>query len=246
MNQKKIGAHDFIWNKDNISQFWNNIYSLETSGNGFAETAGKGLLKFINSKVKLNGKVLDYGVGFGYLLKYLSEYRKVTELYGVEFSEESANMVNDVLKNEIKFKACIAIKHPAVTWDDEFFDFVFIAEVIEHLEPDELNRLLIEIRRVLKRNGKLVITVPNNENLESRKVLCPACGALFHPVQHLVSFNKNVLDALTTSFGFKTIYCDSNLLKTYNKHLFKMLIKRFLFYFNKRELPNLIYIGKKQ
>jgi SAM-dependent methyltransferase len=245
MNTERVVPHDFIWNKSNISQFWNNIYTLESAGKGFAETAGKGLLKFINSKIRLHGKILDYGVGYGFLIEYLIQYKNVTELYGVEFAEESAVTVNNKFSNTIKFNKCVAISTPILPWNNEQFDFIFITEVIEHILSDELELLFAELNRVLKKGGTIIISVPNNENLESKKLLCPECGAIFHPVQHLHSYNKIKLEEITKKFDFSTIFCDSLFLSFYQKFNIKKFIKAIYFKTHKNKAPNLIGIFRK-
>ena len=49
---------------------------------------------------------------------------------------------------------------------------------------------------VLKKGGKLIITVPNNENLKSGHVLCPNCLHYFHKMQHVKSFQEKDLDLI--------------------------------------------------
>ena len=48
----------------------------------------------------------------------------------------------------------------------ESFDVVLFCEVIEHLQSDPL-KVLLEIKRVLKPDGKLVVTTPNVSRLEN-------------------------------------------------------------------------------
>jgi len=50
--------------------------------------------------------------------------------------------------------------------DDASFDVVFFCEIIEHLSDDPL-RALLEIRRVLKAGGTLILTTPNVARLEN-------------------------------------------------------------------------------
>jgi predicted SAM-dependent methyltransferase len=45
----------------------------------------------------------------------------------------------------------------------EVFDGVFTSHVFEHLYPDEVERLMLELNRVMKKGAKLRIIVPNLE-----------------------------------------------------------------------------------
>lgn len=47
-----------------------------------------------------------------------------------------------------------------IPYQDNYFDKVILSEVLEHIPDDE--RALKEVRRVLKPNGKIAITVPNH------------------------------------------------------------------------------------
>ena len=50
----------------------------------------------------------------------------------------------------------------------EMFDYILFLEVIEHLSPIDGVKCLKEIHRVLKRQGKVVISHPNHGNLRNR------------------------------------------------------------------------------
>jgi SAM-dependent methyltransferase len=240
-------VNKFKWNTYSINKFWNDIYSLGSSEKGFAELAGKDILRIVNSKTKLKGRVLDYGFGFGYLIKYISEYKKVKEIFGTEFSEESVLKISNENQFNTKYKEFIVITQvPKLPWEDNFFDFIFITEVVEHIEKDNFFILLNEFNRVLKTNGTLVITVPNDEDLEKNQVLCPCCSSVFHPVQHINSYNRKTLSKFTNNCGFKTKYCDSTIFNTKNKITLKYIVyKLYYSIFNKDNAPNLIYIGTK-
>ena len=68
---------------------------------------------------------------------------------------------------------------------------------------------------MLKRDGYLLITTPNDENLKQEYVYCPNCDSVFHRWQHVRSFNKqriknplddkgfDVLSTSTTNFALE-------------------------------------------
>jgi len=71
------------------------------------------------------------------------------------------------------------------------FDAVFMIEVLEHLLPEDIDKGLSEVWRVLKPKGYLVITVPYKEDLLKNMIICPECGAVFHRSQHLQTFDES-------------------------------------------------------
>jgi SAM-dependent methyltransferase len=60
-----------------------------------------------------------------------------------------------ILNNKEKYNA----EKDKMPYEDESFDFVFIKSVIEHISNTDL--FLSEIRRVLKKGGKVIILTPD-------------------------------------------------------------------------------------
>jgi len=48
---------------------------------------------------------------------------------------------------------------------------VLLIETIEHVLQEDLNPMMLEIRRVLSDGAPLVVTTPNGEDLEAAKVV---------------------------------------------------------------------------
>ena len=63
-----------------------------------------------------------------------------------------------------------------------------MSEVLEHLDDSERGEGLAEIRRVLKRGGFIVGTVPYRETLEQNVTICPHCAEVFHRWGHKKAF----------------------------------------------------------
>ena len=96
---------------------------------------------------------------------------------------------------------------PATVNESNFFDIVFLVETIEHLTDIYLHTMLKKINRVLKPGGIIVVTTPNEENLEKANVHCPDCGATFHQMQHIRNWNVRKIEALANDFDFETRWC---------------------------------------
>lgn len=97
--------------------------------------------------------ILDVGCGSGELGELLKEKFQV-EVHGVDINDEA---IKSAKKKGIKVKvADVEEKWP---YKDAQFDVVTATEIIEHVvNPDHF---LSEAKRVLEKNGYLVITTPN-------------------------------------------------------------------------------------
>lgn len=88
-----------------------------------------------------------------------------------------------------------------------------------------------EIKRVLKPEGRLIVTVPYAEVLEENKYICPKCGHKFHKVGHLQSFDEIRIKNILEMAGFETIsikvYAFGAMAKLPFGRYFNWLFKRF-------------------
>ncbi len=103
--------------------------------------------------------VLDIGCSEGGISSFLVDGKR--KIYGIDISAEK---IDKASAKGIIVKAGDVSK--GLPYDDNSFDIVLAAEIIEHLIDTDY--FLEEIYRVLKENGKLVITTPNLANLENR------------------------------------------------------------------------------
>jgi len=81
---------------------------------------------------------------------------------------------------------------------DESFDLVLMSHVIEHVH-DPL-ALLRECRRVLRKDGLLVVFTPNTESWGYRRLGANWMG--LDPPRHLIVFNPQTLECLARRAGF--------------------------------------------
>ncbi len=99
-----------------------------------------------------SGKILDVGCGNGNLFTLLPENKY--ELYGVDFSQ---NMIIEA-KSKCRNATFSVADAEMLPFDDDSFDIVVCNASFHHyIHPD---RVLEEMRRVLKDGGKLLIGDP--------------------------------------------------------------------------------------
>ncbi|MEP6615514.1 MAG: methyltransferase domain-containing protein [Ginsengibacter sp.] len=239
--------HLLEWNDEKVERFWHFYNNYEDySGTWFAEVAGGAILKFVNKKFGLHGKILDYGTGKGFLLQHILNKYPLTELYACDFTESLANETNLKFKSNPNFKECMHLKSLPSDYAENTFDFVFLIETIEHLTNNYLEATLLEINRILKPGGIIVITTPDEEIIEKNYVHCADCGATFHQMQHVRSWNAQKLRSITEKFYFKSKFCKAiNLMWFQENGFYYYSIARLKNIFGKKFTPNLMYIGKK-
>jgi len=101
------------------------------------------------------GRHLDYGTNDGTTLKKLSMSGVIKEGVGVDLNISAINSANVTQENI----SLIAIKKGArLPFEDNSFDTISILDVIEHIYDQK--SVLLELNRLLKTNGKIIITVP--------------------------------------------------------------------------------------
>lgn len=238
--------HHISWTSEKISRFWNFYHSSSLfEETFFSKQVGDGIVNFVNKYVALGGNILDYGTGPGFLIEHLLK-KDCGFIWGCDFSLDSMNKINAKFKDFSNFKGAMILDKIPSSLPGKFFDYVFLIETIEHLNDECLKNTITEIRRILVDRGTLIISVPNNENIDLHKVICPDCGAIFHRVQHLRSFSKPSLNDLMESFGFKKNICEETELSWYKSMTLLSFAKRMLVSSRKVRLPNLIYIGRKK
>lgn len=105
-----------------------------------------------------SNRVLEVGCGTGSTLIKLKELHKAQEIYGLELNGE-------VVQEHIKDidKVIIGdVEHIEPPFQEEFFDYIIFADVLEHLvEPEEV---LKKYMKYLKRDGCIIASIPNIKN----------------------------------------------------------------------------------
>lgn len=195
-------THEVVWTKEKIKKFWefyeNNSIFKEWF---FAESGIRHIFNFSRGYISKDSKVLDIGIGTGILLKELQKFG--CKCYGIDISEKNVENLKAKLPN-VELRVGEVARIP---YQDNTFDVIFMIELIEHLLLEDIIVGLREAGRTLKPRGYLIITTPYEEDLRKKMIICPDCGAVFHRVQHLHSFDKNKIKDLLVAANFKVIKC---------------------------------------
>src|SRR3989344_1082666 len=134
----------------------NHMEKLYKSKNPLVKMVSVGRLDKIVSLLpqEKNIKILDAGCGEGQLL--LKIFNKgYNDIYGADVTPVALESA----KKRIP-KAKFSLQDlKSLNFSDEYFDVVICTEVIEHIKNYE--KVLQELKRILKKNGLLIITFPN-------------------------------------------------------------------------------------
>jgi len=114
---------------------------------------------FAAAEVDSGMRVLDVGCGRGEILRHCLLLG--ADAYGIDFSSVAARMASDLPEDEGGVKVSLA-DAKTLPFRGDSFDRVLMFDLVEHLYPWELAQALLEARRVLRPEGRLIIhTAPN-------------------------------------------------------------------------------------
>ena len=110
---------------------------------------------FYSNIIKRNFKVesyLDFGCGVGFLLKKIEKIKSIKTTAGYE--------INDFAINNCKINTIRSKIFNKLEVIEEKFDLISMIHVVEHIKNDELILLLKQLKKILNKKGKILISTP--------------------------------------------------------------------------------------
>jgi len=147
----------------------------------------------INPQAK---SILDIGSGRGFTLYYLKKYFGYKKTVGTQIEKNAYLFSKNKLGLDIYNKDLLDFSLPSNS-----FDLVTIMHVLEHVKYPE--KYVIKIKSLLKKNGMIVIEVPNYDSWTRR--FCNGYWLGLDLKYHLYFFNKKSLCSLLKKHGFKIL-----------------------------------------
>lgn len=98
-------------------------------------------------------KILDVGCGTGETLSFMKTIFPKAELYGIDTSKRAIRY-----SKQRGHKNILYSKAEKLPFKNNAFDVVMFLDVLEHIEDDQA--VISEAKRVLKKNGIIIITSP--------------------------------------------------------------------------------------
>ena len=140
-------------------------------------------------------RILDFGAGDGRIV--LAMCQRGLQAAAYEPAEERLQALRAQLEGTPGFLGVFGVN------DHDLFDVVTLTEVIEHILDADLDACLRRVASLVSPGGLLIVTTPNNEDLDKNLVYCPVSNLIFHRWQHVRSFTPSRLAALLRDYGFR-------------------------------------------
>lgn len=196
--QKRLGEFKKTYTKttltnDNTGKFWDNKFKSPEKFED-QDPMTKEKIDFIISLLpKKKSKILDLGIGQGYLEQGLKQLRVRHEMYGVDISRKSIERAKKKFEGRFIVSNVLEIEK---IFKKNFFDAAVAIELIEHIPPSKIFSLYTQIYNSLKKNGTLIISTPLNERLRHMDV---------NPSAHLREYTVPIIEAEFKISGFKIV-----------------------------------------
>lgn len=143
-------------------------------------------------KYKKQGDILDIGCGTGALLEYIAQ-KKGWNAFGIEPNEIAFNSIS----NKDNISIYLSDKDEALS--TKKFDFISMWHVLEHVT--EIDDRLTYIKNNLKKDGVLLIAVPNKNSFDARYYKDYWAG--YDVPRHLYHFSHQSVALLLRQYGFE-------------------------------------------
>lgn len=149
-------------------------------------------------------KILDFGCGDGILIKYMKRNNPKSLFYGVDVSKK----IIQINKKKISFaKFYVTSDGGRLPFPNNSFDFIVSTDVIEHIYDTEY--AFRELSRVLKPNGKILLSTPYNGIIKNILVVIINFDLVFSPTgPHIRFFTRKSLSACLRKVGLVPLKFD--------------------------------------
>ncbi|OFW18243.1 MAG: hypothetical protein A3H97_03595 [Acidobacteria bacterium RIFCSPLOWO2_02_FULL_65_29] len=197
------------WTPELVERFWNGVAGTRLNDLSFSRLGGKAFVTAIEHLLPRHGTILDFGAGDGDLVGYLLE--KGFRVAAFEPAGARRAALERRYEGQPGFLGVVG------ETERRRFDVVLLVEVIEHILDEQLQAALERVTGLVRAGGLLIVSTPNNEDLELSMAYCPASNVLFHRWQHVRSMTPDSLAAMLLPFGVKERVTH---LMEYQNHLF--------------------------
>ncbi|OGD20683.1 MAG: hypothetical protein A2W03_02880 [Candidatus Aminicenantes bacterium RBG_16_63_16] len=151
-------------------------------------------LDLIGGRMPPGGRLLDVGCGAGFFIKAAEAAGWTAE--GTEISRRLTGYAREVVGATVHLGRLEELRFAPGT-----FDIITLFDVLEHV-PNPRGTM-IEIRRLLKRGGLVVVSTPDYGSLS--RVFLGKPWAVLSPAEHLSLFTSRTLRALIEQAGLSVL-----------------------------------------
>jgi 2-polyprenyl-3-methyl-5-hydroxy-6-metoxy-1,4-benzoquinol methylase len=138
--------------------------------------------------------ILDIGCGFGHLLYFLKKQGYMNH-FGIDIGEEQIEICRQLVTANVETASDVPVY---LSGQPEKYETVFLFDVLEHIDDEDIFPLLDAIRTSLHAGGRLIISVPN-------AACFPNLITLYGDLTHRRLFTELSLKQLLLASGFSTV-----------------------------------------
>ena len=212
-----------LWNSYNYVKKYDNLKYTKKDGNTYyMNSRREGVLKYLNS-LKLGNKIsiLELGYGAGQNAAYF--IKKCSKFYGVDVSLPLAKFARKNNKKAVKSgkaKFLVGSMDKKLQFKNNSIDVIIIVGALQYvINP---NYCLKECKRVLKKNGHLIIAQTNTFQINE----------MIHPRKFLINFTKFLIGEhhqYSHSDTIKSLLLETKLKKYFKKYKDSWWINSWIF-----------------
>lgn len=206
-------------NNLNSGKFWNNIFKSALSFQDQDAMTREKIDYVISLLPPVGSKILDLGIGQGYLEERLKEKKLDYKFYGIDISSTSVTRAKQLFKGEFILGDVMQIDK---YYKPNSFNAIVALELIEHISPSKVFSFYSRVKKLLSKNGVFIVTTPLNEGLRYMKE---------NPSGHVREYTIPILKTELALSGFtikkiKTFYAFMTMYRL-KKLILKLLRKRW-------------------
>jgi 2-polyprenyl-3-methyl-5-hydroxy-6-metoxy-1,4-benzoquinol methylase len=167
----------------NTRVYWNYIYENKAKQQEYWSKSDR--FYSLVEEIHDGDKFVDLGCGVCVPGSMIHEKYKECEIWGIDIS----NVIIDEYSKQFPYMKLQQGYIGNINLPKDYFDVVFSGEVIEHL--DKPQELFIDAYKLLKKDGKLIITTPREEAIYSN--------------EHIWEFTEKDIEKFYKDNGFSNV-----------------------------------------
>ena len=226
---KKTYSKKFDIQNQNTGSYWDDIF-IEEKTLAFQSPMTKDKIKTIAENLsKKPISILDIGIGQGFLEEILMVNNRNYKIYGIDISPHSIKRAKQLFKGKFTVGDVTSLER---YYPKNSFNTVVALELFEHINPSQLFKLYQNIHSLLKKNGKLILSIPINEHLDKM---------VSNPSAHVRNYMPKIIKAELEQNNFvieKEYYFSA----FNSKYLLKKLVSKIL---DRWEKNSMVVIARK-
>ena len=121
----------------------------------------RAFLNPVIDEIGTKGVLLDIGTGSGKLIQILSTEKGI-QCIGVD---TNSDMLAEAEKKLVHTNAKLIKTEPdsKLPFENDTFDYITICNVLFHLQPESIDKMLDDCRQLLKKDGKIIVLTPTGQ-----------------------------------------------------------------------------------